>query len=83
MKKNKVEIFKGEASFKSSKCVEIKSEDNIIKEITSKNICIASGGRPREIRGVPNSINLWFYKEALQVNKIPDKLLVVGSGNWC
>ena len=80
LKKNKVEIFNGEASFKSSKSVEIKSKNNMIKEITSKNICIASGGRPREISGVPNSVNVWFYKEALQVNKIPNKLLVVGSG---
>ena len=57
--KNKVEIFKGEASFKSSKTVEIKSKNNMIKEITSKNICIASGGRPREISGVPNSVNVF------------------------
>ena len=80
LKKNKVEIFLGEASFKSSKSIQIKSKNNSIKEITSKNICIATGGRPREISGVPNSNNIWFYKEALQVNKIPNKLLVVGSG---
>ena len=80
LKKNKVEIFLGEASFKSSKSIQIKSKNNSIKEITSKNICIATGGRPREISGVPNSSNIWFYKEALQVDKIPSKLLVVGSG---
>ncbi len=80
LKKNKVEIFFGEASFKSSNSVQIKSKNNSIKEITSKNICIATGGRPRIISGVPNSCNIWFYKEALQVDKIPSKLLVVGSG---
>ena len=80
LKKNKVEIFLGEASFKTSKSIQIKSKNNLIKEITSKNICIATGGRPREISGVPNSSNIWFYKEALQVDKIPSKLLVVGSG---
>ena len=80
LKKNKVEIFLGEASFKTSKTIQIRSKNNSIKEITSKNICIATGGRPREISGVPNSSNIWFYKEALQVDKIPGKLLVVGSG---
>ena len=80
LKKNKVEIFLGEASFKSSKSIQIKSKNNSIKEITSKNICIATGGGPRIISGTPNSRNIWFYKEALQVDKIPSKLLVVGSG---
>ena len=80
LKKNKVEIFLGEASFKSSKSIQIKSKNNSIKEITGKNICIATGGRPREISGVHSSSNIWFYKEALQVDKIPRNLLVVGSG---
>ena len=80
LKKNKVVIFDGEASFKTSKSIIITSKNNVVKEISSKNICIASGGRPREISGVPNSSNVWFYKEALQVDKIPNKLLVVGSG---
>ena len=80
LKKNKVKIFIGEASFKSSKSIQIKSRNGSIKEIASKNICIATGGRPRIIRGVPNSSNIWFYKEALQVDKIPSRLLVVGSG---
>ncbi len=80
LRKNKVEIFAGEASFKSTKSISIKSKNNVVKEITSRNICIASGGRPREVSGIPNSTNLWFYKDALQVDKIPNKLLVVGSG---
>ena len=80
LKKNKVKIFYGEASFKSSKCIKIKSKNNTIQEISSENICIASGGRPREISGISNPNSVWFYKEALQVEKIPNKLLVVGSG---
>ena len=80
LNKNKVKIFAGEASFKNSRSVRIIDKNNVVKEITSKNICIASGGRPREISGIANSSNVWFYKEALQVDKIPNKLLVVGSG---
>ena len=67
-------------SFKSSKCIKIKSRNNTVQEISSENICIASGGRPREISGISNPNSVWFYKEALQVEKIPNKLLVVGSG---
>ena len=80
LKKNKVRIFYGEASFKSSKCIKIKSRKNTVQEISGENICIASGGRPREISGISNPNSVWFYKEALQVEKIPNKLLVVGSG---
>ena len=80
LKKNKVNIFAGEASFKNSTSIIVKSKNTADKEITGKNICIATGGRPREISGVPNSNNMWFYKEALQVDKIPNKLLVIGSG---
>ena len=80
LKKNKVRIFYGEASFKSSKCIKIKSRNNTVQEISSEHICIASGGRPREISGISNPNSVWFYKEALQVEKIPNKLLVVGSG---
>ena len=56
------------------------TKNNLLKKISSENICIASGGRPREISGISNSNNVWFYKDALQVDKIPNKLLVVGSG---
>ena len=80
LKKNKVKIFAGEASLKSSTSIKIKSKSNLIQEISSKNICIASGGRPRQISGISNSSNVWFYKEALQVDMVPKKLLVVGSG---
>ena len=80
LKKNKVEIFFGIASFKTSNSITIKSKNNVFREISSKNVCIASGGRPRNISSIPDSSNIWFYKEALQVDKIPKKLLVVGSG---
>ncbi len=80
LNKNKVKIFVGEAAFKTPNCIRIIDKSNIVKEITSRNICIASGGRPREISGIPNSSNVWYYKEALQVDKIPNRLLVVGSG---
>ena len=80
LKKNGVEIFDGEASLKTSNSIEIKSKNNVVKEISSKNICIATGGRPREIDGISKNSSVWFYKEALQVDKIPSTLLVVGSG---
>ena len=39
-----------EASFKSSTSIRITAKNNTIKDISSKNICIASGGRPRNQR---------------------------------
>ena len=80
LKKNKVQIFSGAASFKTSRSIIVKAKNNLVNEINGKNICIATGGRPREIYGASNSTGLWFYKDALQVDKIPKRLLVVGSG---
>ena len=80
LNKNKVKIFSGEASFKTSKTIIVKGENNVVNEISGESICIATGGRPRQIDGIPNSSSLWFYKDALQVDQIPKRLLVVGSG---
>ncbi len=80
LKKNKVEVFTGKASFKDTTSIIIESKDKTRKEIVGKNVCIASGGRPRDIMQTKNSNNVWFYKEALQVDNIPKTLLVVGSG---
>lgn len=80
LKKNKIKVFIGKGSFKNSNTISIKTENKNIEEITGKNICIATGGRPRDLGNINNSNGVWFYKDALQVDKIPERLLVVGSG---
>ena len=69
LNKNKVKIFAGEASFKNSKSVRIIDKNNVVKEITSKNICIASGGRPREISGILILVMCGFIKKLFKLIK--------------
>ncbi|MFL2801044.1 MAG: FAD-dependent oxidoreductase [Paracoccaceae bacterium] len=84
LNKNQVKIFSGRASFKTPNNIIVEAKNNVVSEISGKSICIATGGRPRNIDGMPNSNSLWFYKDALQVDKIPKRLLVVGFWrDWC
>jgi dihydrolipoamide dehydrogenase len=50
-------------------------------EYTADHIIIATGARPRKIAGLePDGVNVWSYYEAMTPERIPDSLLVVGSG---
>lgn len=80
LRKNKVTVFKGEAKFKSTNELTIKSSDKETN-ISAKNIVVATGARARQVPGLEvDGKNIWAYREALQPSRVPKKLLVVGSG---
>ena len=80
LKKNKVTVFSGEAKLVDSSTVSITIEGKN-KQITAKNIILATGARARELPGMEADGNLvWTYKHALNPSKMPKKLLVIGSG---
>ncbi|MBL0690979.1 MAG: dihydrolipoyl dehydrogenase [SAR324 cluster bacterium] len=80
MKKNKVAVFKGAASFISKNQIKIKgSKDDTI--ITGKNIIIATGSKPSSIKGVTlDKKRIITSTEALSLKKMPKELLVIGGG---
>lgn len=79
LKKNKIQIFNGFASFLSPTKIKIEGEEKL--EITSKNFVIATGARARVLKGFePDGVNIITYKEAMIQNEVPKSLLVVGSG---
>ena len=50
-------------------------------ELTAKSIIIATGARARELPGLEADGDLvWTYKHALVPPRMPEKLLVIGSG---
>ncbi len=80
MKKNKVEVFMGEATLPAKGKVSVRGEKGV-EELSAKNIVLATGARARELPGLEgDGKRVWTYKDALQPPHMPKKLLVIGSG---
>ncbi|MDA5555657.1 dihydrolipoyl dehydrogenase [Shimia sp. MMG029] len=80
MKKNKVEVFMGEATLPAKGKVSVKT-DKGVEALSAKNIVLATGARARELPGLEgDGKRVWTYKNALVPPHMPKKLLVIGSG---
>ncbi|MEM6900339.1 MAG: dihydrolipoyl dehydrogenase [Pseudomonadota bacterium] len=79
LKKAKVKVVSGWASFVDGKTVEVQGEDGVIK-ISSENICIATGSIPVELPHLPFGGDVLSSTDALSLEKVPDTLAVVGAG---
>ena len=80
MKKNKVQVFMGTATLTDPKTVSVKTNKET-RKLTAKNVVLATGARARELPGLEADGDLvWTYKHALTPSRMPEKLLVVGSG---
>ncbi|MBT8125015.1 MAG: dihydrolipoyl dehydrogenase [Gammaproteobacteria bacterium] len=80
-KKRNVKIVSGEAAFISSTQLKLKSPDGNSYKIDFENAVIAAGSEAIEIPDFPHEdIRMLTSTEALEINNIPDRLLVVGGG---
>ena len=80
LKKNKVTVVMGEATIPAKGKVQVKT-DKGVEDLSAKNIVIATGARARELPGLEADGDLvWTYKHALVPTRMPQKLLVIGSG---
>ncbi len=80
LKKNNVEIFNGFGSFLDKNTIEINSE-GISKKISANNIVVATGARPKVLKGLePDNKYIWTYRDALVAETIPKSILIVGGG---
>ncbi len=80
LKKNKVTAIMGEATVPAKGRVTVKT-DKGVEELTAKHIVLATGARARELPGLEADGDLvWTYKHALVPPRMPNKLLVIGSG---
>jgi len=81
MKKNKIEVIMGTGKVKSGKKIEVTDADGKTKEVSAKNIIIATGGRSRELPNLKqDSKKIIGYREAMSLKEMPKKMVVVGSG---
>ena len=80
LKKNGVEAIMGEAGLSEPNKVTVKT-DGVDRELSAKHIVLATGARARELPGIEADGDLiWTYKNALMPPRMPEKLLVIGSG---
>ena len=80
MKKNKITHIKGEGRLISQTTLEI-SNDGSIEMIEANRIILATGGRPSAFPGMElDGEKIISFKEAMILNKIPKKMVIIGSG---
>ncbi|MEQ8624314.1 MAG: dihydrolipoyl dehydrogenase [Vicingaceae bacterium] len=81
MKKNKIEVIMGTGKVKPGKKIEVTGEDGKTKEVSAKNIIIATGGRSKELPNLKqDGKKIIGYRKAMTLEKMPKKMVVVGSG---
>ena len=81
MKKNKIEVLEGYGTIKKGKKVSVAGEDGKETEYSADHIIIATGARSRELPSLPqDGKKIIGYREAMTLDKQPEKMIVVGSG---
>ncbi len=88
MKKNKITVIWGEATIHAPGKITVKASKTEAPKgsagpgsYTAKHIIVATGARPRVLPGLePDKKLVWTYFEAMNPDKMPKSLLVVGSG---
>jgi len=80
-KKNKIDAFRGAGRIVAPGQIEVKSADGQTQKVESKNIIIATGSDVARLNGIDiDEKRIVSSTGALELAKVPQKLLVVGAG---
>ena len=81
MKKNKIEVIEGYGTLQTGKKVSVKDASGKETTYQANHIIIATGARSRELPSLPqDGKKVIGYREAMSLDKQPEKMIVVGSG---
>ncbi len=81
MKKNNITIINGWGRLLGKGRVGVEADGKAVAELQAKHIIIATGARPRALPGLePDGKLVWSYFDALNPDRLPRSLLVIGSG---
>lgn len=81
MKKNKIEVIKGWGKIQPGKKVEVTDSEDKKTVYSADNIIIATGARSRELPSMKiDKKKIIGYRDAMTLDKMPKKMVVVGSG---
>ncbi len=81
MKKNKIDVLHGHASFVTKNRIKIAAANNVSDEIEADRVIIATGSKPI----VPANFNydkkrVITSTEALNIEKVPGSMVIIGGG---
>lgn len=81
MKKNKIDVHMGEASFTSPTTLRVLSSDGSLTELRAKDIVIATGASPMSLPGVDvDGSRVLSYRDAILQESLPKTVVIVGAG---
>ena len=81
MKKNKIDVITGMAKLTGKTSLEVSSNGKVTDTIKSKNIILATGGRPRSIPGVTiDRKKIITSTEAMTLSEQPKSMVIIGGG---
>lgn len=81
MKKNKIDVYKGNGSFVDTTTVRVTKDDGSTEDLKTTNTIIATGSKPAALKGVTiDKQRVITSTEALQLEEIPKHLLIIGGG---
>lgn len=80
-RKNNIELISGFGTLVKNNAVEVKDNKGQVKSYTANNIILATGARSKELPNLPqDGKKIIGYREAMNLDKQPDSMVVVGSG---
>ncbi len=82
MKKNKIDVLKGNGVIKAGKKVTVTDDAGKTTEYTAdKGVIIATGARSRQLPNLPqDGKKVIGYREAMTLTTLPKKMVIIGSG---
>ena len=81
MKKNNITVVYGTAQLSSANTIQVLDNEGKTSNIQTKNIIVATGGRPRTIPGIEiDGEKVISSKQAMSLEKKPKSMVVIGAG---
>ncbi|MCC6165907.1 MAG: dihydrolipoyl dehydrogenase, partial [Caldilineaceae bacterium] len=85
MRKNKIDVIEGHATFKDPHTIDVQPSEYLpeakARTVTAANFIVAVGARARGLPGIEiDGDRIIQYRDALVLDEIPKKMIVVGSG---
>jgi len=80
-RKNNIDLLAGFGEVGKNNTVEVRNQEGEKKTFTSTNIIVATGARSKELPNLKqDGKKIIGYREAMNLEKQPDSMVVVGSG---
>ena len=81
MRKNGIDVVEGRAQLRDTHTVGIAGSDGSVSDLTADHILLATGGRPRELPGLPfDGETVLSSRHALALAELPERAVIVGGG---